>query len=241
MAEAEARASADERERADRADRERERRAREKKKERRGRMADVKDILGIPRAGAVAGAAAAAAAKEREERENGAGNATGSAGSGRNNMGKKENGKGKGASAAALHPTSIMPQFPLGMKERRKDKSRNTFWEWRAFTSSARRDGLELHHWVKTKVHHPGMARIVSDWKEANGDYAFAKYNKKIPMVMYNDEEYNSMLNDDPEWSRDETNYLFNMCELFDLRFVIIADRYDWTGKKRSVEDLKVS
>lgn len=105
--------------------------------------------------------------------------------------------------------------------------------------SSARTDGLELKHWVKTRVARAGAPRVVSDWKEVNGDYAFAKYNKKVPMVMYNDEEYMSMLSDDPQWTREETNYLISMCERFDLRFVIIADRYEWQGRRRSVEELK--
>ena len=93
---------------------------------------------------------------------------------------------------------------------------------------------------MKTRVQHPGLPPVVSDWKEVHGDYAFAKYNKKVAMVMYNDEEYNSMLNDDLEWSREETNYLFGMCETFDLRFIVIADRYDFRGRKRTVEQLKV-
>ena len=105
--------------------------------------------------------------------------------------------------------------------------------------SSARSDTLELKHWVKTRVARAGAPRVVSDWKEVNGDYAFAKYNKKVPMVMYNDEEYTSMLSDDPQWSREETNHLISMCERFDLRFVIIADRYEWQGRRRSVEELK--
>ena len=92
---------------------------------------------------------------------------------------------------------------------------------------------------MKTRVARAGAPRVVSDWKEVNGDYAFAKYNKKVPMVMYNDEEYTSMLSDDPQWSREETNHLISMCERFDLRFVIIADRYEWQGRRRSVEELK--
>ena len=34
------------------------------------------------------------------------------------------------------------------------------------------------------------------------------------------------MLVKDPAWTREETDYLLELCELFDLRFVIIADRY---------------
>jgi DNA methyltransferase 1-associated protein 1 len=37
-------------------------------------------------------------------------------------------------------------------------------------------------------------------------------------------------------WSREETDKLFELCERFDLRFIVIADRFPTT---RSVEDLK--
>ena len=29
------------------------------------------------------------------------------------------------------------------------------------------------------------------------------------------------------------------MCETYDLRFIVIADRYEWPGRTRSIEDLK--
>ena len=34
----------------------------------------------------------------------------------------------------------------------------------------------------------------------------------------------------DPEWSRKETDYLLDLCELFRLRFIHIADRYQVCG-----------
>jgi DNA methyltransferase 1-associated protein 1 len=37
-------------------------------------------------------------------------------------------------------------------------------------------------------------------------------------------------------WSREETDQLFELCERFDLRFIVIADRFP---TDRSVEDLK--
>lgn len=37
-------------------------------------------------------------------------------------------------------------------------------------------------------------------------------------------------------WSREETDQLFELCERFDLRFIVIADRFP---SDRSVEDLK--
>lgn len=39
---------------------------------------------------------------------------------------------------------------------------------------------------------------------------------------------------------QEETDYLLDLCELLDLRFLVIADRWDFPhGIKRSVEDLK--
>lgn len=51
--------------------------------------------------------------------------------------------------------------------------------------------------------------------------------------------EYNEHLSSE-NWSRDETDHLIDLAKRFDLRFVIMADRYD-TEKfgKRSVEDIK--
>lgn len=37
-------------------------------------------------------------------------------------------------------------------------------------------------------------------------------------------------------WSREETDQLFDMCERFDMRFIIIADRF---SPPRTVEELK--
>ncbi|OAD78316.1 Homeodomain-like DNA binding domain-containing transcription factor [Phycomyces blakesleeanus NRRL 1555(-)] len=41
-----------------------------------------------------------------------------------------------------------------------------------------------------------------------------------------------------PEWTKEETEYLFSLCRQYDLRFPIIEDRYD-LPKPRTMEDLK--
>nr|CAG8631218.1 8983_t:CDS:2 [Entrophospora candida] len=43
----------------------------------------------------------------------------------------------------------------------------------------------------------------------------------------------------DRDWSKEETDYLFDMCRKYDLRFIIIHDRYDFPNKIRTIEDLK--
>ena len=43
----------------------------------------------------------------------------------------------------------------------------------------------------------------------------------------------------DMNWSKEETDYLFQLCQDFDLRFVLIADRYAFGSVPRSPEDIK--
>jgi len=50
--------------------------------------------------------------------------------------------------------------------------------------------------------------------------------------------EYHQHLHDE-NWSKQETDRLFELCRRFDLRFVVIHDRWDQNQSKRSIEDLK--
>lgn len=47
-------------------------------------------------------------------------------------------------------------------------------------------------------------------------------------MLLYNDEEYSSLIKDDTAtgWTRAETDYLMSLCKQLDLKWVVIADRY---------------
>lgn len=89
-------------------------------------------------------------------------------------------------------------------------------WKCLLIKSSARhrpgrpQDKLEIKHWVK--VHDAP-------------DYRFARLNKMIKMAMYTNEEYNKFLQD-PMWSRDQTDRLFQLCSTFDLRFILIHDHF---------------
>jgi len=42
----------------------------------------------------------------------------------------------------------------------------------------------------------------------------------------------------DLAWDREETDYLWDLCERFDLRFFVVYDQYD-LKYNRSMEDLK--
>ena len=57
-------------------------------------------------------------------------------------------------------------------------------------------------------------------------------------MFSYNDQEYQLLQLDN--WTKQETDHLFDLCRQFDLRFTVIQDRWDVTRfSKRSIEDLK--
>jgi DNA methyltransferase 1-associated protein 1 len=57
-------------------------------------------------------------------------------------------------------------------------------------------------------------------------------------MVTYTEEEYTKIFHN-PSWSKAETDYFWNLCQTYDLRFIVIQDRYDPSYPPRSVEDLK--
>ncbi|XP_066548554.1 DNA methyltransferase 1-associated protein 1 isoform X1 [Amia ocellicauda] len=98
-------------------------------------------------------------------------------------------------------------------------------WKWMPFTNPARRDGAIFYHWRR-------MA-------EEGKDYPFARFNKTVQVPVYSEQEYQMYLHDDG-WTKAETDHLFDLCKRFDLRFIVIHDRYDHQQfRKRSVEDLK--
>lgn len=186
-------------------------------------MADVKDILGVPRGGL-----SSERPEQKEKKE------------------KMKRPEGMSREAFALlgdsHP--IVPSHIVdGLKRKRDMKQKpkasskgNVTYQWKQFHNPARTDILQLSHWVKGYKDVTGRVRDADE-----GEYTFAKFNKKVHCYKYDDEEYESLVKKlSTEWTREETDYLIDMCERFDLRFPIIADRYEYgPGVTRSVEDLK--
>ncbi|CAL0308508.1 unnamed protein product [Lupinus luteus] len=120
--------------------------------------------------------------------------------------------------------SSLMPAIDASHLRKKPPSDEKITWQWLPFTSSARKDNLQLYHWVRVVNGAPPM-----------GDYSFAKYNKSVGIIKYTEEEYEKHLND-PMWTKEETDQLFDFCERFDLRFVVIADRFP---SSRTVEELK--
>lgn len=106
----------------------------------------------------------------------------------------------------------------LGMKKARA-------WKWTPFTNPARTDGAVFHHW-----------RRVTD---ADTEYPFAAFNRKVPVPSYGETEYSQHLVAS-DWTKAETDHLFDLCRQFDLRFIVMQDRWDRSRfTARSVNDLK--
>lgn len=108
------------------------------------------------------------------------------------------------------------------VKKERNLKKAVDKWLWNGFDNPARADHMILHHWTKTK--------------ESDEPYPFARFNRKVEVIKYTDEEFEKvlqMLNQkaggiavNTDWTKDETDHLFDLCEQFSLRFIVIADRF---------------
>lgn len=65
----------------------------------------------------------------------------------------------------------------------------------------------------------------------------FRQFDRQHPSVMtFSQAEYDQHLKEDG-WGREETLYLFDLMREYDLRFVVVADRYQYSH--RSIEELK--
>eukprot|EP00898_Chlorokybus_atmophyticus_P004011 jgi/Chlat1/4610/Chrsp290S04353 len=181
-------------------------------------MADVKDVLGVARTPAVPSAEKKKAPKEPVK-------------------------KPEGIHREVLALTGGVPPIVPAVDVRKRAPTQKVSWQWLPILSSARTDDLKIYHWlcIRTLLDLPlsccWQTRLV-DSHQSTSDYPFAKYNRKIELIEYADHEYAECgLDSDPSWTREETDHLLDLCRRFDLRFTIIADR--WEFRERSVEDLK--
>ncbi|KAA8574458.1 hypothetical protein EYC84_005919 [Monilinia fructicola] len=167
------------------------------------------------------------------------------------------------------NPIAIVPEDAVFKKKRFGSKKPAAKWEAGAFRNSARGgDGLILKHWRKVdgrekerEKDREGDVEMGGNGEEGKDkeeevieDSTFAKYNVKVQVPTYTDQEYKEHLENE-EWSRHETDYLMGLVQEYDLRWPIIWDRYEYTppdiredategtmirsGEVRTMEDLK--
>ncbi|KAH9881318.1 hypothetical protein IAQ61_000041 [Plenodomus lingam] len=145
-------------------------------------------------------------------------------------------------------------------------------WIQQPFTNPARHDGLVLKHWRRKPTTAPPVQESedapMQDPETSDGYVEscteYVKYDIKVDMPTFTDEEYDAHLRSD-DWSREETDYLFEVVQDYSYRWAVIWDRYEYEpsrnrvafdssnseeaqalatmpfppSKKRSVEDLK--
>jgi len=129
------------------------------------------------------------------------------------------------------YQTDTPPMMPSDTKQGYKQmkarigRTKVRPWKWMPFNNPARKDGAIFHHW----------GRVAEEGK----DYPFARFNKTVDVPVFSDLEYQQHLHDE-HWTRQETDHLFDLCKRFDVRFMVVRDRWDKDKfRDHTVEDLK--
>lgn len=133
------------------------------------------------------------------------------------------------------NPIAIVPEVTVFKKRRFATRKPAAKWELKPFKNSARNeDSLILRHWRRKAEAPP--APVAED---GNGepsapqpaseieDSTFAKFNVRVQTPKYDDEQYNTKLQSE-DWSREETDYLMDLVQEYDLRWPVIWDRYEY-------------
>ncbi|KAL8695562.1 MAG: hypothetical protein Q9224_003353 [Gallowayella concinna] len=151
-------------------------------------------------------------------------------------------------------------------KEKPKRTQRSRHWDLTPFSNEARKDGLILRHWgFRDDVNTSAFPTTPADSNAASEEqdervpkptlnYQYAKYNVRVDRPVYTEEQYNAKMRSD-QWTKDETDYLVDLAYEYDLRWIVIADRYEYQppqssqdgdamaitipSKHRTMEDMK--
>ncbi|KAJ4365289.1 swr complex subunit [Neocucurbitaria cava] len=183
---------------------------------------DVRDMLGLP-----AGADVPKAAVQKRPKP----------------AGGSRKIQGVAREVAALYGERPPPVAVYEEKKAYRAKRQSTGpakkWIPQPFTNPARADGLVLKHWRRKPTAAPavqeGEDAAMQDnenadtYLESCADYV--KYDIKVDMPTFTDEEYDAHLRSD-DWSREETDYLFQVVRDYSYRWAVIWDRYEYEPSK---------
>lgn len=151
------------------------------------------------------------------------------------------------ATAAVIPP----PYIRLGNRTIHTSSSVRS-WSWKSFSSTARPDGAQFHHWVPSSVEY--------------ADYPYARFDVHLDPLVYSSEEYEKYLESGADvdegiqkemelivrgnnssgsgsssgdiqqkhlvhskvypWTKSETDTLLDLARLYDLRWPIIIDKW---------------
>eukprot|EP00921_Rhytidocystis_pertsovi_P018195 GHVQ01028717.1.p1 GENE.GHVQ01028717.1~~GHVQ01028717.1.p1 ORF type:complete len:538 (+),score=92.12 GHVQ01028717.1:261-1874(+) len=152
-----------------------------------------------------------------------------------------------------------MVSLPSSQLASTQHGTKTTAQKWRMVyfsNSAAANKRMKLRHWSKSStvssvpVGAREMSKAIPCSLKDNRDYLFASFSAGIsnpsPGVMlssrvihYDTQIYNAYLaNLDSSWTKEETDFFWDLCNLYDLQFFVIADRYP-PHFNRSIEALK--
>ena len=116
---------------------------------------------------------------------------------------------------------------PMKIQNHPKNFKSKSKWVWTTFTNPSRSDNFELYHWQKSE--------------DINLYSNFEKYANKKEIVEFTKEEYDTLIKpNDRNWNYEQTLYLWELLNRFDMRFQIVYDRFDeMTYGERTIESLK--
>jgi DNA methyltransferase 1-associated protein 1 len=110
-------------------------------------------------------------------------------------------------------------------KNENKEKTDKTEWVFTPLIFGDDKSHPQIHHWVPKE--------------DKDKVTPYMKFNVRVDLIKYTNDEYEKYIKElDLAWGREETDYLWDLCEKFDLRFFVIYDQYD-LKYNRSMEDLK--
>ncbi|KYK60350.1 SWR1-complex protein 4 [Drechmeria coniospora] len=141
------------------------------------------------------------------------------------------------------NPIAIVPEVAQFKRRRLASRKPAQPWEMRPFLNSARDDqSLILRHWRRKeakdareeKAQEKGTAPMESE--DAMEDSTFAKFNVKVSVPEYSDEQYSQFLKNE-DWTKEETDYLMDLVREYDVRWPIIWDRYEWSAPATNGEE----
>ena len=123
-----------------------------------------------------------------------------------------------------LGQESIVPALqtlPAGTSFKAKRSTKGGWVQGEIFNCEADRLRPQLKHWVKSEL--------------ANCEYPYLKFDVKSEKVSFTEDEYNAVLKSD-KWTVSESEYLLDLCQTYDLRWPVIADRYSLQPFRRLEE-----
>ncbi|KAJ4125075.1 swr complex subunit [Fusarium equiseti] len=135
------------------------------------------------------------------------------------------------------NPIAIVPEVTHFKKRRFASRKPAAKWEMRPFKNSARGDSdFILRHWRRkdekqeendASQEQTSQGEQSQPPKEGLEDSAFAKYNVQVSVPQYSEGQYQQSLQH-VDWTKEETDYLLELAQDFDLRWPLIWDRYEW-------------